>query len=449
VETVIRPTRLIAAFGLLFAVAYASSLVLLPKPDGRVLLGDALHHYVQLRSAVFDHDLHFQNEYLRLYGLRGGEPDTEWVYGSTPTGHVRNLMPVGPAILWAPAFLLTIVLVWVANLAGAGYPIDGYARLYQATAGITGVAAATVGVWLSARAASVLFGRQTAGWAALIVWLSTSAVYYSVISPTYSHAASLLAMGAFWYVFIATRDDAAVRRYALLGAFGGICALMRWQDATVLLVPAVDLLYRMGHGMRLGAAAVRGAASIAAAVMAFLPQMLVWRTLYGKLLAVPQGESFMRWTDPALLQVLLSDNHGLLTWTPVVAVCLAGLVLLAKRDGLVGTAAILVVLVSWYVNAAAADWWAGEAFGARRFVSCVPVFTLGLAALIDRWAPSQRTLVTVGAVAVGYTFLLLVQYQAFMHGLRHVVPYPRGGYGLWLARFAAPFDLLRWWWGAA
>jgi hypothetical protein len=443
------PFRLIAALGVLFAAAYASSLVLLPKPDGRVLLGDALHHYVQLRSAVFDHDLHFQNEYVRLYGLRGGEPDTEWVYGSTPTGHVRNLMPVGPAILWAPVFLLTIALVWIANLAGAGYPIDGYARLYQATAGITGVIAATAGVWLSARAASMLFDRRTAGWAALIVWLASSAVYYSVISPTYSHAASLLAMGAFWCVFLTTRDQTTVRRYVLLGALGGLCALMRWQDAIVLLVPAVDLLYRMRHGMRLTPAAGRGVASVAAAVAAFLPQMLVWQTLYGTPFAVPQGESFMRWTEPALVQVLFSDNHGLLTWTPVVALCLAGLVLLAKRDGLVGTAAILFVLVSWYVNAAVADWWAGEAFGARRFVSCVPVFTLGLAALIARWAPSPGTLATVAAVVVGYTFLLLVQYQAFMHGLRQVVPYPRGGYGLWLARFVAPFDILRWWWGGA
>lgn len=443
------PFKLIAAVGVLFAAAYASSLVLLPKPDGRVLLGDALHHYVQLRSAVFDRDLHFRNEYVRLYGLRGDEPDTEWVHASTPTGHVRNLMPVGPAILWAPAFLLTIGLVWLANLAGAGYPLDGYARLYQASAGISGVLAATAGVWLSARAAAALFGQRTAGWAALITWLSTSAVYYSVISPTYSHAASLFAMGAFWFLFVTTRDQTTLRRYIMLGALGGVCALMRWQDAIVLIVPAVDLLHRMRHGMRPAAVAVRGAAAAAAAIAAFAPQMLVWQTLYGRPFAVPQGQSFMRWTEPALIQVLLSDNHGLLTWTPVVAVCLAGLVLLAKRDALIGTAAILFVLVSWYVNAAVADWWAGEAFGARRFVSCVPVFALGLAALIARWAPAERTLIAIGAVAVAHTFLLLVQYQAFMHGLRNVVPYPRGVYGLWFARFEAPFDILMWWWRGA
>ena len=45
--------------------------------DGRILIGDALHHYVQLRSAVFDQDLHFQNEYVRLYGIEQPLPETE------------------------------------------------------------------------------------------------------------------------------------------------------------------------------------------------------------------------------------------------------------------------------------------------------------------------------------------------------------------------------------
>src|SRR5687767_4038377 len=136
------PGRVIAVICLVFALAYGSSLVLLPKRDGRLLIGDALHHYVQLRSAVFDRDLQFRDEYVRMYGLRGGEPGTEWVYEPTPTGHTRNLMPVGPALLWAPAFVLVSLAVWIGNLAGAAYPLDGYGMLFQATAGFSGIAAA-------------------------------------------------------------------------------------------------------------------------------------------------------------------------------------------------------------------------------------------------------------------------------------------------------------------
>jgi hypothetical protein len=99
-----RPGLTIVAIWLFFTLAYSLSLILLPKPDGRMLLGDALHHYVQLRSAVFDRDLQFQNEYIRMYRLPGPDPETRWIYVDlTETGHVRNVMPVGPAPSWRPA----------------------------------------------------------------------------------------------------------------------------------------------------------------------------------------------------------------------------------------------------------------------------------------------------------------------------------------------------------
>jgi hypothetical protein len=439
----------IAAIAVVFAMAYASSLVIRPKPDGRIVIGDALHHYVQLRSLVFDRDLHFQNEYVRMYRLHGGEPGTEWVYESTPTGYVRNLMPVGPALLWAPAFLVTTLLVWTGQLVGWNYPLDGYGRLFQATAGLTGVVAAALGVWFSYLASAELVGRRAAAWASIVLWLSSSAVYYSVISPTYSHAASLLTTSLFWLAFVRGREQDSLRRYVMLGALAGIAALMRWQDAIILAVPCVDLLWRCMRGLRIGQVVTRGLACVAAALVAFTPQMLVWQTIYGRPFAIPQGEGFMQWSSPALAAVLFSDWHGLFTWTPVVAVAVAGLAFLWRRDRLVCSAAVTFLVLSWYVNASAADWWAGEAFGSRRFVSCFAVFCFGLGAVIQRLSLSPKAVSLAAGATVAYTFLLLVQYQAFMHGLRDVVPYPRGAFNLWLARFVVPFDLLARWWGHA
>ena len=439
------PGRTIVLIAVLFAAAYTASLILRPTPDGRFVIGDALHHYVQLRSVVFDGDLHFRNEYIRLYRLSGSEPETEWVYESTPTGYVRNLMPVGPALLWAPAFLIVTVVVWLGGLVGWSYPIDGYGRLFQATAGWSGIVAAAIGVWLALLTVAELFGRRTAAWATIVLWLSSSAVYYTVISPTYSHAASLLTTSVFWWVFVRTRREISVRRFAAMGALAGAAALMRWQDAIILVVPAVDLLYRWADGMPLGRIIVRGVVCIAAALVAFMPQMLVWQTLYGQPLAIPQGEGFLRWEDPALIAVLFSDWHGLFTWTPIVALAVAGVPLVWRSDRLVLIAAAAFLVLSWYVNATAADWWAGEAFGSRRFISCFAVFALGLAAMIDRWSPGGRALTIASGVIVAHTFLLLVQYQAFMHGLRDIAPYPRGAFNLWLARFVVPFDLIARW----
>lgn len=442
------PAAIITGIGVFFALAYATGIVAFAKPDRRIVIGDALGHYVQLRSAVFDRDLRFRNDYARIYGLEEGS-EVERALAEprlTATGHTRNFMPVGPALLWAPAFLFVAAAVWLVNLFGAGYPLDGFAPAFQAAAGFTGVAAAAAGNWLAYSTAARLFGPRAAIWATLALWLSSSAVYYSVISPTYSHAASMLAAGAFWIVWVRTLERQTAGRYVLLGVLAGIAALMRWQDAILLLVPVFEACWRRRE-RGIGAAATRVLAATAGAAVTFLPQVAVWTVLYGKPFTVPQGSGFMRWGDPAIGAILFSDNHGLLTWTPIVALALAGLVPLVRRHRAVGIAAVAVFVVSWYVNAAVSDWWAGEAFGARRFLSCYPILVMALAALFDRLGERREVLAAITVGFVAYAFLLLLQYQAFMHGLRQVVPYPRGFVDLWLWRFRVPFDLVAWWWG--
>ncbi len=441
------PGRTIAAITVVFALAYGSSLIWLAKPGGRIVFGDALQHYIQLRSIVFDRDVRFTNDYLGMYGITAAQayddPETRWIVQPDDTGHVRNLMPVGPAIVWLPAFLLVTAGVWIANAAGAGYAFDGLGRVFQASAGFSGVAAAGLGAWLSFRAAATLVSARAAIWATLAVWLGSSSVYYSVISPTYSHAVSMLAVSAFWLAWIVSRERHDLGRYALVGGLAGVAALMRWQDVVLIAVPAWDAGRRWRDGVPTMIA--RLAVAGAAAALAFLPQSIVWERLYRHPLTIPQGSTFMHWTSPALWQVLVSDNHGLFSWTPVIVLAVAGLFVLARRTPEVAALTGAFLLVSWYVNAAVADWWAGEAFGARRFVGCFPVFVLGLAALFDRWRDRPRLIAALAALFVAHTFLLLVQYQTFMHGLRDVAPYPTGLYGLFAARFAVPIALARQW----
>ena len=109
---------------------------------------------------MYDRDLHFRNEYVRLYGLKGGEEGTDWVYRSTQTGHVRNMMSIGPPIVWSPFFASATVAVAAARGLGFTYPLDGYGRLFQASAGLSGIAAAAVGAWLMLRTAAMLFGGE-------------------------------------------------------------------------------------------------------------------------------------------------------------------------------------------------------------------------------------------------------------------------------------------------
>jgi hypothetical protein len=441
-----RTGPLIWWIGVGMLMAYLGATVLMPKPDGRVVVGDATHHFVQLRSAVFDRDLDFRNEYVRLYGLTREEPGTDWIFTElTPTGHVRNYMPVGPAILWAPLYLLVAGLQTLLSLAGLVPRPDGFDRVLQAVPGATGVMAATAAAWLAWRLAVRWASPIGASIGVLAVWLGSSAIYYSLVSPSYSHAASMFATALFFLHWLSPRREWTVSQAAVSGALAGFASLMRWQDALLLAIPAFEAV-RMPQPWprRLAAAA---AAGLGWAVV-FSPQMLVWHVLYGQALAVPQGPAFMQWLSPHPIAVLLSDNHGLLSWTPVIILSLAGLVAFARRHPRDAWPLAFVVLAAWYVNAAVADWWAGEAFGARRFLSLFPLFVLGLATWIrPAGAEDDPPRWRLGAIAalVAVTWLLLLQYQVFMKGYPDIAPYPKGAFEFWVARFVVPFRLIAAW----
>jgi hypothetical protein len=436
--------RIVITLGIAMVVAYVTAMSGFPRGDGRVVAGDATHHFVQLRSLVFDGDLHFQNDYVRIYGLKGGEPDTEWIFSElTGTGYVRNYMPIGPALLWAPLYLLTAGVQWLFALIGVASRPDGFDWPLQLSVGVTGIVAATAGVWLSWRTAALYTSATAAGSAVICVWIGTHALYYSLVSPAYSHAASILTSAVFFSNWLRTRADPTIGRAAVWGALAGAAALMRWQDGLFLLIPLIDIArWDRPWSARFLAWA---AAGLAAAVV-FLPQMAVWQVLYGRPLALPQGPSFMQWTSPELVRVLFSDRHGLFTWAPLLLLATAGLITFLRRRHL-GLPVAIVLLTSWYINAAVADWWAGEAFGARRFLSLFPLFVLGLSAWL---APDARTAprlprLGVAWVLVGANLLLLLQYQLAMKGLESIAPYPNGWFDMWIARFLVPGRLLAWW----
>lgn len=440
-----REVRTILGVGGVLLLMHLAAMELLRKPDGRVVFGDATHHFVQLRSMVFDRDLHFQNDYTRIYNLKGGEPGTEWVTTEhTATGYVRNYMPVGPALLWLPLYVLLaagqLVLSWV----GLAVRPDGFDRVLQMVPGVMGVVAATAASWISWRTLRRFVDDTTALIAVLGVWLGSHALYYSLVSPAYSHAASMFATSLFIWRWSTTRDHPTVRRIAVWGALAGVAALMRWQDALLLALPLFEAV-RWRASYRARATAMAGA--IAGFLVAFAPQMAVWHTLYGQPFAIPQGGSFMRWTTPHPILVLLSDNHGLFTWTPLVVLTLIGLVGFLRHQAAWRVPAMFVLAAAWYTNAAVADWWAGEAFGSRRFLSLFPLFVIGLGWWLRprtgaRWALDWRHAL-VGAL-VAANWLLLLQYQLFMKGLTDIAPYPSFWFNLFGARFAVPLRLLDW-----
>ncbi|MBK9033307.1 MAG: hypothetical protein IPL61_18880 [Myxococcales bacterium] len=363
---------------------------------------DAPYYYVYLPSLALDHDLDLTDEYAVTQNW--------YRFGRTPTGKPGNVFGVGPALLSLPAFGLG----HVASIATNDRQ-DGFGQAEVTAVMWMSVLLSTLALVFPARVIARRFAPGPVGlFAALMVAAAGPVVYYAVRQPGYAHP-----YATFFAAWLIDAWDASydrprtARTWAWLGLLLGLAALARPQLATwgvLLVAAAVDDLRRTRPSARLVGRWALGAAVTAACV---LPQLLVWRAMYGALYVVPQGDGFMRWDAPAWSEVLFSSRNGLFHWAPLYALAALGLIAACARRARLAGLLIVGVALQVVINGAAWDWWGGGSFGGRRFDSCYAAFAIGLGALLapgvlalatitrrPRWARAALALVTAPLAAL-------------------------------------------------
>lgn len=449
------PVRLafVALFAL-FIAAYMLSPLLISRRYGDIIVGDAVFYYVYERSLILDGDLDFTNDYAGFDRAHKAGDDKTVGGSTTDIGRPLNQESIGPAILGAPFFVVAHGMALALRAVGIHAGTDGFGYLEEASFGVAGIVASGIAAWTCYRLARRWFGIEASLGGTALVWLGGSMTYYTLVSPTYSHAFDACAI-SLWLAYWLLRNPATPRQWAAFGALAGLVTLMRWQEAVVVVLPLGWLLWdalharanarRAAWGRAVGCALAYGVAAVAV----FSPQMAAWYVNFGSLIAVPQGGDFFSLTQPGRWNVLFSTRHGLFTWTPAVFVGLLGLLPLARRAPRSAITGAIAFALLWYVNGTVRDWWGGEAFGARRFLSLVPFLTLGTAAALD-WLFARMRRETTGAlvvvpvlvlvvVLIALNLLFLGQYVAFLHGVGHLATYPTARQ-LLLDRFIVPFQ---------
>jgi hypothetical protein len=382
---------------------------------------DGYYYYVYLRSALADGDIELGNEYSTW-----GNP---FKFGRTETGHHRNIFGVGPALLWAPFFLLTHLIAWLGVKLGFPLSPDGMSRFHQIGTFLGTLLYGWLAVVLCYRIARRVVGEAHALWAALGAALAGPLPYYCLSWASYSHAQAAMATSLLVLLWLSWRDDWTLRRWLLFGASAGLVVLVRPACAAFLVLPAVEAVRTvLGFGVpgaaepapaprRLQAArrAVGPLCAAAAALLVFSPQLAAWKVLFGTFWVVPQGEGFMRWGENAWYATLFSPRNGLLTSAPLMLVALCGLGLEARRRASLLLPLCGVFVAVLLVNGAVYDWW-GWGFSARRFTSTLPLLAIGLGvALRDvrAWLGRrpQRALAWITALFVLGAVLFNIQWM--------------------------------------
>ncbi len=419
--------RIIAALALVFLLAHFGSALWIDR-DGRWLRGDARGYFAYLPSILIDHDLLFANDFARLNGEPPSDPEGPEL-DAPDRGWAFNALPIGPALLWAPFYLVGLLAQAVLAVAlGWGQPWDGHGFLPTAAVIVAGIAYAGAAAALTARILERWFSPSLATASALTVWLASPALYYTAVSPVYSHTTAWFVVAlaiCLWLRARDRRDDSdGWRAWLLAGSAFGLAAAVRQQDALLLAALAIDLLWGGGHRI-FSPARVRSGLALGLGVAAgFAPQIIAWKVLFGWYLGSPIGWDLFRWTEPRFLEPLLSLGYnGLFSWTPVTALGLVGLVLLVRRDPRVVGGLLLALIAMLYYEFSIYDQHAGSTWGARRFISVNVAFAAGVGAL---WLPvAARFPVLPGAVAsvlVAWNVVLLGAYEWLVH--RHGIHAP-------------------------
>lgn len=374
-----------------------------PRGDGvyRPVLarGDGHMMYLMARSTALDLDWRFDNDLARF-----GDP---WRQHVTATGRKAIAHPIGPSLVWTPLIWIAQAGAVVANVFGAGIELHGYTLWHQRfvflTSALFACGAALLGAWLARR---LFAGPWAAAYGAIAVLLGTSITYYGTYMPSYAHAMDAFACAAFlaYWAFTAGRSDR--RRWLTLGILLGVATLVRVQELAMGVVVALEVVVeavrrRGGLAWWLG-----GALALAVALVVFIPQLLEWHIVFGKVTELPQGARYTRLEAPMIGELLFAPRNGWFSSTPIAYLGVIGLCCLPRGRWLVAAGLLAAVAIQVYLNSTILDWWGSAAFGQRRLCNVTLPLVVGLAALLwrcsrlrlPRWAKHALALAILGSL---------------------------------------------------
>jgi hypothetical protein len=402
--------------------------------------GDGVGYYAFARAMLIQHNLDFTPDYnaanASFRDARLDENGNPKPIFRTATNHLENHFTVGPAILWAPFLIVAHAGVLVARALGSNVAADGFSAPYRFAMALGTAVYGFLGLLLAMRLAARYVGKRWAFLATVSIWWASSLPVYMYFNPSWSHAHSAFVVALFLWYWHETRETRSTMQWIVLAAVAGLMLNVYYPNAMVLVVLVVEAVPQYF-------VALRTASSSRHDAQPSLPQLVTNHVLFGLVMIacmfptllsryVIYGNPFesgyvslkdWAWRSPYFLAVLFSSEHGLLSWTPVIALACIGVVIFALREPRVG-GAILAAMLAFYVFIACYPDWAGiSSFGNRFFVSLTPIFIIGLAVCFSRaarfFALQRAALATLGsavALLVAWNMAFIFQWGT------HLVP---------------------------
>ena len=387
---------------------------------------DGKYYYQYVISSFFDHDLDFSNNYLYQPPSWMGDDIDQYHLreGINPTtGRPGNIYSIGPAILWFPFFVMSYYAAVVLNHAlHLHIVLDGWSRYFHYSVMYSSVLYMLMTLGLVYRLLRRQFSDSASKLAVALLLLGTNVLYYTVLEPSMSHVYDLFTAVLFLYLYCVVRESPERTIYYVgMGLAGGLHVLVRTQNVSTLAIVSAFLCLHVIEDYRATGRRILLANLLAFAVvasLAVLPVPLINKYLYGGYFVVPQGRDFLHLSSPNLWGVLFSTRNGLFSHHPVMLFGIAGFAVMAVRSFATRDkdrsywlmlAATLAIQV--WLNASAADWWAGASFGQRRLIGSFLPFAYGFGQAItfgqERIGQTNTRRLIIFFIAINFYLMLI------------------------------------------
>jgi hypothetical protein len=401
--------------------------------------GDGVGYYAFARAPLIEHSLNFEHDYMdanpSFRDARLDEHGQPKPIFRTRTGHLENHFTVGPAMLWAPFLLLAHAGVLLARALGSQVAADGFSAPYRLAMAFGTAFWGFLGLLLAFRVARQYAGDLWAFLATVAVWWASSLPVYMYFNPSWSHAHSAFAVSLFVFYWHQTREQRTLRQWFVLALIAGLMLNVYYANAMLLVILVVEALRDYADAFRRGSASggiisrlwARHLLFVVVTLVCLIPTFVTRQIVYGSPFESGYGPvKTWAWRSPYFLAVLFSSEHGLFSWTPLLLLATAGLVLFKWREPRVGTPLLSAALAFYIFIACYPDWAGISSFGNRFFVSLTPLFILGLGVLLKQAATlfrSQHAAVATASIVLA-AFVFWNAAFMFQWGA-HLIP-PRG-----------------------
>lgn len=374
-----------------------------------ILEADAKGYYAYLPATFIYHDLNF-GFFDKIEKETYYNSNLFYDYRSFAHGKIINKYYCGTAICQLPFFGIAHILSPY-----MGFEQDGYSKLYLVMVNVAAIFYLLLGLYFTDK---VLQKRQIlANTRAIVLYafaLGTNLFYYTIGECGMSHVYSFALVSLFVHLLQGYFEDGKWLKLNAALALAGLIVLVRPVNGLVVL----SAIFIAGNGDVLKKRFLNALKHIGSIVpglvlgMLFpMLQLIIYKVSTGHFVVYSYLNEGFNFTQPHILDFLISYKKGMFVYTPMLFISLAGCYTLFKKSLFEGWSFVLFLLAVVYVLSSWWNWWYGGSFSSRVMIDYYIFFMIALASFIQKVTTKLTRRLLIGLVIATILFTQIQTYQ--------------------------------------